>query len=247
MITRVLGTALGAGFVAACVSLLLQIFLTTPLILRAETYEQAHAHQAAEQTGLIHLSHAEHSTASPSGAADEGWKPAEGLPRTAFTGLATLVGAVGYASLLLAVMLAARSEPTLRQGLTWALGGFAAVSLAPAVGLPPELPGMGGEALQARQLWWVATALGTGFGLYLLAVIRSPLAILLGLAAIVAPHVIGAPSAGEESAVPPALAAAFAARSIAVSAVFWAVLGLATGWIWPRLGEASARAPVTAH
>jgi cobalt transporter subunit CbtA len=244
MITRVLGTALGAGFVAACVSLLLQVLLTTPLILRAETYEQPHAHHAAAHTGLVHLAHAEHSTAD---AADEGWKPAEGLPRTAFTGLATLVGAVGYASLLLAVMLAAGSEPTLRQGLTWALGGFAAVSLAPAVGLPPELPGMGGDALQARQLWWVATALGTGFGLYLLAVIRSPLAILLGLAAIVAPHVIGAPSAGEESGVPPALAAAFAARSIAVSAVFWAVLGLALGWIWSRLGEAGARAPAAAH
>lgn len=246
MIARVLGTALGAGFVAACVSLLLQLSLTTPLILKAETYEQGHAHHAAS-TGLIHLAHADASAASPSGAEDEGWKPAEGLPRIAFTGLATLVGAAGYAFILLAVMLAARSEPTLGHGLTWALGGFAAFSLAPAVGLPPELPGMGGEALQARQLWWVATALGTGLGLYLAAVIRSPLAILLGLAAIVAPHVIGAPSAGEESAVPPALAAAFAARSIAVSAVFWAVLGLALGWIWPRLGEVGARAPAAAH
>ena len=243
MIARVFGTALLAGFLAACVSLLLQTTLTTPLILKAERYEHQHGQQQPN-VGLIHLAHVEHS--APSGTDGEAWKPAEGLQRVAFTGLATLVGGVGYAFLLLAVMLAAGTEPTVARGLAWGLAGFAAFSLAPAAGLPPELPGMGGEALHARQLWWLSAVIGTGVGLYLLAFMRRPLPILFGLLAIATPHVVGAPSAGEDSAVPAALAAAFAARSIAVSAAFWAALGLALGWAWLRLGEQAAGAPARA-
>jgi cobalt transporter subunit CbtA len=243
MIARVFGTALVAGFLAACMSLLLQTTLTTPLILKAERSEHQHS-QRQPNGGLIHLAHVEHS--APSGTDGEAWKPAEGLQRVAFTGLATLVGGVGYAFLLLAVMLAARTEPTVTRGLAWGLAGFAAFSLAPAVGLPPELPGMSGDALQARQLWWLSAVIGTGVGLYLLAFLRKPLPILLGLLAIAAPHMIGAPSAGEDSAVPAALAAAFAARSIAVSAAFWAVIGLGVGWAWLRFGEQAAGAPVKA-
>jgi predicted cobalt transporter CbtA len=49
--------------------------------------------------------------------------------------------------------LAARSGHDLdaRRGLLWGLGGFAALHLAPAVGLPPELPGMASADLAARQ------------------------------------------------------------------------------------------------
>jgi predicted cobalt transporter CbtA len=39
--------------------------------------------------------------------------------------------------------------------------------------------------------------------------------------------------------VPPELAAAFAARSLVVNAVFWALLGLATGALYERLGRAA--------
>ncbi len=156
-----------------------------------------------------------------------------GLPRLAFTALATLVSGVGYALLLGAVLVAAGRTVTPAEALKFGIGGFLAASLAPAIGLPPELPGIAAAALESRQLWWVATALATAIGLYLIAIRRGPAAIAIGLALLVAPHVWGAPHGPEEiSAMPPVFAAQFAARSLAIGFAFWAVLGLAFGWAW---------------
>ncbi|MEI2612914.1 MAG: CbtA family protein [Candidatus Promineifilaceae bacterium] len=41
-----------------------------------------------------------------------------------------------------------------------------AFQLAPAFGLPPELPGMAAADLGARQVWWCGTALATGVGIF---------------------------------------------------------------------------------
>jgi cobalt transporter subunit CbtA len=227
MISRVLTAACVAGFLAALAATLLQAFATTPLILKAEAYERKAAIERPGGAVLV-LAHM-HQTHAPDGAA-------EGFSRLAFTGLATLLSGVGYALLLAAVLLAAGSDLRVGQTLAWAVGGFIAMNLAPAMGLPPELPGMGGEALAARQLWWLATAAGTALGLYLIGVVRAPWAVAAGLAAIVLPHAIGAPhAAASASEVPPMLAAQFAARSLAVAFVFWVVLGLSLGWAWQRL------------
>ncbi len=162
--------------------------------------------------------------------------PVQGLPRMAFTALATLVGGVGYALLLGAVMLACGREPTPQLGLAFAVAGFASVALAPGLGLPPELPGSEAAPLAARQAWWVMTAAATGMGLYLIAIRRSLIAILGGLVLIVTPHVVGAPQApSRASELPAALAAQFAARSLAIGFVFWVLIGLGLGWAWQAL------------
>ncbi|MGF3023171.1 CbtA family protein [Methylobacterium aquaticum] len=231
MTKRLLAAALVAGFLAACVASALQFALTSPLILAAEKYEAAEAivptHHAFANP-LIVLAHAGH---DPGG--EPQWQPAPGLPRLAFTALATLVSGVGYALLLGAVLVAAGREVTPSEALKFGIGGFLAASLAPAVGLPPELPGIAAAALESRQLWWVATATATAAGLYLVAIRRGPVAIGLGLVLIAAPHVWGAPHGPEDiSAMPPVYAAQFAARSLAIGFAFWAVLGLAFGWAW---------------
>ncbi|MFJ7439614.1 CbtA family protein [Methylorubrum thiocyanatum] len=258
MITRLLSAALVAGFLASVVATGLQLALTSPLILQAETYEGEGAHAAhapsfdaapaVQFAALIVPAHAhahgEGGHDHDHGKADE-WQPAPGLQRMAFTGLATLVGGVGYALLLAAVMLALRREPTPQGGLVVGIAGFLAVALAPAIGLPPELPGMGAAPLVLRQAWWLMTVVATGLGLYLIAVRRVPLTILGGLVLIVAPHLAGAPQSIDtvSSQVPPATAAQFAARSLAIGFVFWAVIGLAYGWAWGLFGrEAGVRA-----
>ncbi|GJD62307.1 CbtA family protein [Methylobacterium frigidaeris] len=230
MTKRLLAAALVAGFLAACVASALQFALTSPLILAAEKYETAEtvAPTRVSANALIVFAHAGHDHGG-----EPQWQPAPGLPRLAFTALATLVSGVGYALLLGAVLVAAGREVTPSEALKFGIGGFLAASLAPAIGLPPELPGIAGAALESRQLWWVATALATAVGLYLVAIRRGPAAIGLGLALIVAPHAWGAPHGPEEiSAMPPVYAAQFAARSLAVAFAFWAVLGLAFGWAW---------------
>ncbi len=244
MIPRVLSAALVAGFLAACVASALQAVWTTPLILQAETFERRAAAQASPAFALAH-----HATdhAAPHQAEDDAWKPAAGLSRAAFTGLATLVSGVGYALVLIALMLAAGAAPTIETSLRWAIGAFLAVNLAPAIGLPPELPGMGGGGhLALRQAWWLFAVIGTGLGLYLLTRVRSRSAVTVGLLAIAAPHLLGAPhAAAPATELPAGLAAQFATRSLAVSFLFWATLAVALAWVWSRQAR-RAEAPATA-
>lgn len=240
MIIRLLSAALAAGSIAAAVVSGLELTLTSPLIVAAERYEHAEpSHQAAKTLPIV-LAHDGHDHAAPEATPE--WQPGEGLPRMAFTALATLVGGVGYALLLGAVMLACGREPTPRTCLAFAIAGFASVALAPGLGLPPELPGSEAAPLAARQAWWVMTAAATGMGLYLIAVRRSLIGILGGLVLLIAPHVAGAPQppAGA-SELPAALAAQFAARSLAISFVFWVMIALGFGWAWQAFARDTAR------
>ena len=70
---------------------------------------------------------------------------------------------------------------------------FAVFTLAPGLGLPPELPAMPAAELGARQLWWIATAVATALALGLLFYRRSPFAAVAAVALLVVPHLIGAP------------------------------------------------------
>jgi predicted cobalt transporter CbtA len=63
----------------------------------------------------------------------------------------------------------------------------------------------------------------------------------VAVALFAAPHLIGAPHPHEGAGlVPPELAATFAARSLGVNALMWALLGLATGALYARFGRAKA-------
>lgn len=214
MSPRILSGALVAGLVAGLLAALLNLWTLTPLILEAEGFEGAHLHDGEEH---VHAA-----------------EPA-GLSRAFGTVATTLVAYAGFGLLLGAGMaLAARSGVAVdaRRGLLWGLGGFAALHLAPAVGLPPELPGLEAADLSARQAWWALTVAATALGLAILAFGRGAAQAALGAALILLPHALGAPQAGgHQGAVPPGLAAAFATRSLGVAAVSWALLGaLAGAW-----------------
>lgn len=239
MIIRLLSAALVAGFLAAVVATGLQLTLTSPLILAAESYEtQASAKIPTSAPSLIVRVHAHGEAHAPASDSDTVWQPAPGFQRMAFTALATLVGGVGYALLLGAALVACGREPTMETSLAFAVAGFLAVSLAPALGLPPELPGMPAAPLETRQAWWIMTAAATGMGLYLIAIRRMPISILGGLILIVAPHLAGAPETDHAaSALPAGYAAQFAARSLGISFVFWSVIGLAFAWAWQVFGR----------
>lgn len=209
-----------AGLVAGLFATLAQLWGTTPLLQAAEALEHAggaaHAHAA--------------------------WAPADGLPRLAFTALANLVLATGFALLLLAGF-ALRGRPVgWREGLLWGLAGFAAFALAPSLGLPPELPGAAAAPLGARQAWWIATAVATAAGLALLAFRRTPASALAAVALLAAPHLVGAPLPAEaHHAIPESLARSFAAAATVTSFLFWALLGVLCALLFPQ--PAAARRP----
>jgi len=219
MIGRVLLAALLAGIAAGLIMGAIQHLRLTPLILAAETYETpTHTHDAAA-AGTMATMPAEHDH-------DAGWTPADGWQRTLFTTATAAMSGAAFSLLLAGVSLLIGLPINRRNGAIWGLCGFLAVSVAPSAGLPPELPGMPAADLLARQVWWVATAAATGFGLYLLATRRELWASALAVVAIGLPHLIGAPSpVTHESAVPPNLAAQFAANAIAAGAIFWALIG----------------------
>lgn len=229
MIHRVLIVGLLAGLLAGLVVATLQHFVTTPLILQGEVYEQAEQH--------------EHDGHDPAGMAEmDEWKPADGIERTAFTSIATIATAAGFALILLAGMLASGDEINTKVAFGWSLAAFVATGLAPSLGLAPELPGSAAGPLLARQVWWLGTAISTAAALWLFLRNESIVAKVVAVALLALPHLIGAPEpVAFESKAPAELAAHFAAASLTIQAALWILSGLAAGALWMRFQK---RAPV---
>ncbi len=215
MITRIARTAGFTGLLAALLLTVLQSLWVTPLIMQAETYEQAQPHE-----------HAEHSHAA------EAWAPEDGWQRTLSTTGGNLVVAVGFA-LMLAALYSLRTPGRPAEGLLWGLAGFAVFCLAPTLGLPPELPGTAAADLAQRQIWWVSTAACTAAGLALLVFGRGAWLKVLGAATLLLPHLIGAPQPLEHASLAPAaLETQFKLASLLTNAVFWLALGLISCWLF---------------
>ena len=213
MLARVLSVGLLAGLVAGLLIAVLQQVTTTPLILLAETYETQGAAVAAVPPAPGAAKEHDHA------AHEHGWKPADGLPRFFYTAVATVATAVGISFLLLAGMIFAGDAIDERRSLAWAIAGFVATGLAPAAGLAPELPG---------------TALATAVALWAFLRKQSSIVRLGAVVVLLAPHVIGAPHPHLfESKVPAEIAAQFAALSLVVQGLLWALAGIAVGRLWP--------------
>ncbi len=166
---------------------------------------------------------------------DEGWQPAEGLERTLFTVLTTVLSGIGYSAVLFGIISLKPISLDWRRGALWGLAAYVCIDLAPALGLPPQPPGTAVADIYARQLWWLATVVLTVVGLWLLLdrtkawVIR-----LIGVLGIILPHAIGAPVAEGRSLVPAQLIHQFAILSIVTTGMFWLVLGSTGGLLYKR-------------
>ena len=236
---RIFFAAVLAGLAAGLAMSALQQWKVTPLIVEAELYEAAAP--AAEHT---------HAEGTPAHEHDpEAWAPQDGAERIFYTVLANVLGCIGFALLLAAASVLSGLPITAANGVIWGIGGFVAFQLAPAMGLPPELPGMPAADLGARQLWWWGTALAAGAGLLALARLRNWLGIGIAALLLLAPHVLGAPQpAGEDTSVVPAhLATAFAAAALATGALFWLTVGPLLGWLSERFDHRQAVALKGAH
>jgi cobalt transporter subunit CbtA len=223
VLAAVVGLITGLGMTLA------QEFTTVPLILKAEVFEQAEEAKAPPAPA--------HEDAA--GAAEhehgEGWSPQDGFERTAFTLAANILTAIGFALLLIAVSELAGGIVDWRQGVFWGLAAFTVFTLAPGLGLPPELPAMPAAELGPRQVWWVATALSTAGGIALLVYGQSVLAVVAAVALIVAPHIIGAPQpVSHESPIPENLHHSFVVAVVLTTMVFWVLLGGLTGYFRRR-------------
>ena len=242
MIGRLLASALVSGLLAGVLISVIQEFTTTPIILHAEEFEGAGGHDdhaALMWTdevsgGQFYLAHSAEEHAGEEG----GWGPADGFERTLFTTGANLVAGVGFAALLVAGFHLAGRRIDGRTGLAWGVAGFVVFQLAPALGLPPEVPGSMAADLAGRQMWWWFAVASTGVGVWLLLMVRALPLHVLGVLLIALPHLVGAPQPAEiGGAVPPELAGHFAAAALVTAFIFWALLGWLAGSCYQRLVE----------
>ena len=207
-----------SGVVAGLVLSAVQHFTVVPLIQAAETYE-ASARGAHSGAPLE----------------DEGWQPAEGWERTSFTALTTVLTGVGFAAMLFGVMALAGKTINMQHGALWGLAAFACFSLAPALGLPPQPPGVAVADLHERQLWWVGAVIATAVGVWLITgQRRSWLVRTCGAIFLLLPYLIGAPSATGQNSVPAELVRRFTIASVATSGIFWLLVGMLGGMIYSR-------------
>ncbi|OYX42472.1 MAG: hypothetical protein B7Z02_12260 [Rhodobacterales bacterium 32-67-9] len=237
MIQRMLAGGLIAGFAAGLLAALLHFAFMQELILLGEDYETGvlvHFAGAGDAPAEPGHSHAAGEAADDHGGNGDGGGASRNVLTVLFTGLTYS----GYGLLLMAgFALAAQlgQEVRARDGLLWGLAGYAAFHLAPAMGLPPELPGSAAADLTDRQIWYFGTVIATGAALALFAFGRGFVPALAAGALLAAPHVIGAPRPDEFYGVaPPELAGEFVARALGIGFVAWAALGWIAGQLWAK-------------
>ena len=229
-----------AGLFAGLVMTAMQTYATVPLILQAEAFENAGGH-AHDHGGAAH-DHGTTAEAAPHDHGEEAWAPADGFERFAYTAMANIVTAIGFALVLVAASEFAGGIAGWRQGVLWGFAGFVVFTLAPGLGLPPELPAMPAADLADRQVWWTATVAATAAGLALVAFRGSVIFSLIGVALIVAPQIVGAPQPiSHDSPVPDDLHHQFVVAVTVTSLIFWVLLGGVAGIVRQRfLGSADS-------
>ena len=202
---------LSSGALAGLTLFAIQRFTVIPLIETAEAYEAAE-HQSA---GGVHE--------------DEGL---HGWVRTSLTALTTMLSGIGFAAMLFGSLSLTSSRVNTWRGALWGLVAFACFGLAPALGLPPQPPGVAVAGLYQRQIWWVSTVSATAIGLWLVASKgrKWPLRIG-GMFCVSLPHLIGAPAATGQNAVPSDLIHRFTIESLATTGMFWLLLGTIGGFL----------------
>ncbi len=227
---RIIYTAIFVGCLAGLMLSAAQIIMVNPIIFAAETFELAES--AADSGGHSHSGH-DHGDA---------WSSEDGKERTSFTIFANIAAGIGFAAILLSLMsqlqIQGLTQLSLLKGALWGLAGYIAVFVAPAIGLPPEIPGIEAAALKERQLWWILAVIAVGAGL--LVISFAPLKYkVIGIILAFIPYIVNIPHHEgpafahpdpEAVATLTALHQQFIIASAASNLVFWLVLGVIAAW-----------------
>ncbi|MEK9598507.1 MAG: CbtA family protein [Alphaproteobacteria bacterium] len=213
MFSRIIVSGLFAGALGGIIAGFLQWYFVQPVLLHSELYE----------TGI--LTHFDGSSNSAHPDLEYIQPIRDGLSL-----IFSMLIYTGYAFILIAAMLLrerkSETNITFHQGIIWGVSGFFVVHLAPAISLPPEVPGVAAAELQLRQIWWFATTLLTAGGLWIIAFTKKGSRFIIGAALILAPHIIGAPEPDIFTGpAPTEIGALFASRALGTGLISWAMLG----------------------
>lgn len=219
-------TALGVALVAGLFLSAVQALSVSPIINAAEAFEMTEPQLAPLQTdGHSHSHNA------------QAWSPRDGIERVAFTLLANVLSAFGFSLILLVCMLVARDKVALTiswfRGLIWGLAGYLTFFVVPALGLPPEIPGMEAAAIEGRQSWWLLAVVSTAIGITLLAFLPG-MAKVFAIIFMAAPWLVGAPQPELHGFLHPDLQAVATLEGLQAQFIF--ATAIANGCFWVTLG-----------
>ena len=256
MFRRLVLGALLAGVCAGLVYSAIQRWQVVPIIAAAEVFESALEHDASAHE------HAQATQAAPHH--ESAWEPRDGSERIFWTVIANILGATGFALLLIPAIAwwdrrNGGKAASMRSGVIWGATGWLCQFVWPALGLRPGLPGEAAAALHARQGWWLLAVLCAVGGFALLMLLKSKWR-WLGPPLLALPFLIGAPQAEGPSFAHYAadvasqmdiLKSRFVAATAIASAAQWIVLGLLSGvvvsrWLRPLLVPAFERPGIPA-
>ena len=231
MITKSITTVLLSGFIVGLIYTVMQILMITPLIISAEKYELSEVPADFKIEDSEGISKEEIAYHKYSG----NWINSILNIRNFYTSISNIVTAIAFSMILISVFLMRGKLVNFNSGIIWGVAGFSIFSLAPALGLPPELPGMSAAALESRQIWWIGTVTATAVSIGIFSECKTILPKIAALAIIISPHIIGAPHPFVfESNVPAELSAQFAVMTLFTSAFFWLILGGTTGYFYKK-------------
>lgn len=254
--------ALLVGLCAGLAYSAVQRLQVVPIIAAAEVFESALPSEpaAAEPHHPPGTAAHDHEHAHDAGA----WEPGEGFERIFWTVVSNVLGAVGFALLLIPVFAwwdrhQGGNAASLRSGLLWGAAGWLCFFLWPSLGLRPELPGEAAAAIDGRQAWWLLAVACASGGLALLSLVKGHRR-WLGVLLLLLPFVIGAPHASgpafaqfaaDAAAQLEALKAQFVIATALASAVQWLAIGAIAGvviplWLRPLLVDSGDRGALQA-
>jgi cobalt transporter subunit CbtA len=221
---QIVAVAAIAGLGAGLLTALAHYYTTLPLIAEAELFwHSLTSQQIVVGAGAVDLIRQQAE-----------WQPVGMFERFARTAFKDLGQGLGFAFVLTAVFMALNQAQTWRTGAYWGLAGFAALGLAPAVVLAPELPGMVFADPLARQIWFAVTAMFTAGGIAILVFRRRNIWMgLLAVAMIIAPHAYGAPP-WPNYALSKDLVWSYIASDVGTALLFWVILGASTAILYQR-------------
>jgi len=147
-----------------------QVIFITPIIVDSEVYEVI-------EPSVSHQI--------------EAWGPEDGIERHSWSFATNILLCFAYALLLMSAM-SLKTSVNAIQGLFWGGAVYLSLFVAPALGLPPEIPGMEAAYLEGRQSWWIYTVVITAISLWLIA-FQPYWHKGIGVILLITPHLIGAP------------------------------------------------------
>ncbi len=209
-----------AGLIAGIVLGILTLTVITPIILKAEVFENSvtvikegassHEHGDGEETPFF--------------------------KRMLFTMVGTTTLGAAYGIILSIIYFFIRTKG-IKRGLILGFIGFLLVNLLPGIWLPPNPPGVEAIAeVENRQLWWFlligAEIMGIGAFWFVHKIllnsfkaVAAPAAALVSLAVISIPFIFGSPAGIKYSLVPDDIITIFRIASFIVAFIFWLSLG----------------------